>query len=84
MSHDTAPADYVNVGEEYTFIPGEAVTQCSDIQINSDDIVESTETFFAGIQSLGQANVLIEIIDSSSKTIPLKLIEAKVFQSGFF
>ena len=46
-----APGDYTSLSEPHTFTPGGPTRRCSTIQISADDVVESSETFTAGLQS---------------------------------
>ena len=69
-----APDDYEDIDEQHTFTPGGTTKRCSTIQINSDDIVESSETFSAGLQSTqdvleAPTSAFILITDDSSKYI---------------
>ena len=84
----TAPDDYANVEDQHTFTPGGATRQCSNIQINSDEIVEGSESFSAGLQSTtdileSPTNALVIIIDNSSKTLVhhLCIIDLRVNQT---
>ena len=62
----------MNVEQQHTFTPGGITRQCSDIQINSDEIVEGSESFSAGLQSTtdileSPTSAFIIILDNSSK-----------------
>ena len=78
-----APDDYEDIDEQHTFTPGGTTKRCSTIQINSDDIVESSETFSAGLQSTqdvleAPTSAFILITDDSSKYIQSCSVQSNI------
>jgi hypothetical protein len=81
----TSPDDFVNVEQQHTFTPGGITRQCSDIQINSDEIVEGSESFSAGLQSTtdileSPTSAFIIILDNSMLTLQLDQTEYNVLE----
>ena len=79
LTINTAPDDYTEVDSDLTFAPGGPSTQCSDITIINDNIVEGSDIFFIALQSsvdiLAPPTVaFITLSDSSSMKFKLQIV----------